>query len=840
MSGNAANLGAAYITVAPRFDNLSGSVNKAISSVDVSPAGSAMGGKLSGAFSRVFAKASTSQASKTFDAISNSGNSAFQKIGGYASAGFHSVNSIALSAMSGTSAVISSSLGDAFKKGMALAKTAVKVGMGAITAGIGYAVKTGMDAYDTLARFSQTMNFAGIASDQIESVKKEMVDYTKQTVYQLNDVMNTTAQLGANGVKDFDKVTQALGNINAASGGSAESFKLAAAQLVQMNAAGKVSYADWKVFAQDMPGASKIIKDELKDMGAYQGEFNEALKNGEVSADEFDQALQNIGFEDAAKDATSTVSTFDSAFGEIADTVSLDMGKVEAAFADTGTLTDFTNTATGAIDKVAKFIEDHAPEIKQGIDGLATGIGELMRGVKDSGALETFANIINDLYTYLSSDDASTGNSNLYELGYDLGLIANALAAPIEALINFKKALDDVDNKIKSFSKDGQGFELTDPIGSFQNLDTDKVSQAINDMLSPLENLSGIVDLPNQIFTPIANGLISIGDTVSGFFNALPGQIMGGLSFITGIPNMLFEPIASGLISAGGAISGFFSNLGPTIMGGLASAGAFLQGIPGMIVGFFQGVPGAIGGFLSTALPGPLVSAFSGAASTVAGVPGQIAGFFTSVPGAVRGFIGSVPGVVGGVFSSAAGSVQGIPGRISGFFSGITGQVSGAFSGIPGAIGGIFNSLVNTVSSIPDRIVGFFSGIGERISRAFGSIHFPQPSIDWTSVDVMGQSISIPKISFHASGGVFDHLSVFGEKDPEMVTPLNRRSTSPFADLIAERMSANGFDAGADPKVLALLSQLVEGQNNGVVLLDGKALVGALAEQVSRTQRMVG
>src|SRR5699024_10800407 len=61
-------------------------------------------------------------------------------------------------------------------------------------------------ASDAMQGFDATMEFAGFGKDKIKSVGKDVKKYAQETVYDLEDVSNTTAQLAANGVDNFEKL----------------------------------------------------------------------------------------------------------------------------------------------------------------------------------------------------------------------------------------------------------------------------------------------------------------------------------------------------------------------------------------------------------------------------------------------------------------------------------------------------------------------------------------------------------------------------------------------------------------------------------------------------------
>ena len=91
-------------------------------------------------------------------------------------------------------------------------------------------------ASDSAQKFASTLNFAGVSEQQIKRLTASTQDYADKTVYDLNDIRNTTAQLAANGVPNYDKLAEAAGNLNAVAGGSADTFKSVAMVLADVAA----------------------------------------------------------------------------------------------------------------------------------------------------------------------------------------------------------------------------------------------------------------------------------------------------------------------------------------------------------------------------------------------------------------------------------------------------------------------------------------------------------------------------------------------------------------------------------------------------------------------------
>src|SRR5699024_2081291 len=118
-------------------------------------------------------------------------------------------------------------------------------GISMITGAMGGLVHEAMNASDAIYKFKSTMKLGGFGSDEIKSATAEMKKYADQTVYDLGDVANTTAQLAANGIKNYMELTKAAGNLNAQAGGSAETFKSVAMVMTQTAAAGKLTTENW-------------------------------------------------------------------------------------------------------------------------------------------------------------------------------------------------------------------------------------------------------------------------------------------------------------------------------------------------------------------------------------------------------------------------------------------------------------------------------------------------------------------------------------------------------------------------------------------------------------------
>ncbi len=231
-----------------------------------------------------------------------------------------------------------------------------------IVSGVQGLVGEAVNASDSLTKFSKTMEFANFGKSQIESSKKEMKDYADKTVYGLEDILNTTAQLASNGIPNYTELTKAAGNLNAVAGGSEETFKSVAMMLTQTAGAGKLTTENWNQLADAIPGASGLLQDAMLKNGAYTGNFRDAMEKGEITSDEFNQAIVQLGMNDGAVKAATSTDTLSGSWEQMKSTV---INGLQSIIDKVG-----VENITGFINRVTKGIENSIPKITQFIGWL--------------------------------------------------------------------------------------------------------------------------------------------------------------------------------------------------------------------------------------------------------------------------------------------------------------------------------------------------------------------------------------------------------------------------------------------------------------------------------------
>ena len=235
-------------------------------------------------------------------------------------------------------------------------------------------------ASDAMQGFEATMQLAGFGEGKIKSVGKEVKKYADETVYDLDDVSSTTAQLAANGVKGYEKLTEAAGNLTAVAGGTKDDFKSVAMVMTQTAGAGKLTTENWNQLTDAIPGASGKLQEAMKKNGAFTGNFRDAMEKGEISADEFNKAIEQLGMTDKAKEYAKGTAAFEGATGNLRSAV--------------------VNGMQDIIDAIGK------KNITNAINGLATVASKAFKGI--TNGIKTMGKWIDKLKDYPAAFKALT------------------------------------------------------------------------------------------------------------------------------------------------------------------------------------------------------------------------------------------------------------------------------------------------------------------------------------------------------------------------------------------------------------------------------------------------
>lgn len=545
---------------------------------------------------------------------------------------------------------------------------------GLVSSGIGMAVDaigdlTGdiIEASDSADKFKSTLNFAGLDTGTIDALTASTQTYADQTVYSISDIRNVTAQLAANGVQGFDKLAEAAGNLNAVAGGNAQTFSSVGMVLTQTAGAGKLTTENWNQLADAIPGASGKLQEAMLKNGAYTGNFRDAMEKGEISADEFNQAIMDLGMTDAAKEAATSTSTIEGA-----------MGNLEASVVGVGTtiLDQFKGPLTSGISLLAQGIS--------GLSGVFTGLVQTIGPIL-SQIGTTFQTAFQPVVEIVQSQLLPT----LQPLMSALQNLGNAIMPIITA------AIQTIAPVLST---------LVSNIGQTMSVIATAVTPVINNIASLIQAVLPAIQSAFQIWGTYIQGVINavfpfIQTIVTSVMNVVNAIITTVLAAINGDWSGVWEGIQNIVSSVWNGIQSIVSGAINAVSGVISSV---LSGISGIFSSVWNGIKGAVS------------SAWSGITSAVSSGVSSMMNFITSIPSRIMG-------VFSGAGSWLLSAGQNI---IQGLINGITNAIGGAISAVKDAVGGIIDGAksllgIASPSKVFDREIGRMipAGLGRGVSE---------------------------------------------------------------------------------------------------------------------------
>lgn len=545
---------------------------------------------------------------------------------------------------------------------------------GLVSSGIGMAVDaigdlTGdiIEASDSADKFKSTLNFAGLDTGTIDALTASTQTYADQTVYSISDIRNVTAQLAANGVQGFDKLAEAAGNLNAVAGGNAETFSSVGMVLTQTAGAGKLTTENWNQLADAIPGASGKLQEAMLKNGAYTGNFRDAMADGEISAEEFNQAIMDLGMTDAAKEAATSTSTIEGA-----------MGNLEASVVGVGTtiLDQFKGPLTSGISMLAQGIS--------GLSGVFTGL------------VQTIGPILSQIGTTFQTAFQPV-----------VGMVQSQLLPALKPLMS---ALQNLGNAVMPIIM--TAIQTIAPVLSTIVSNIGQTMSVIATAVTPVIN--NIAALIQAVLPVIQSAFQSWGSAIQGVINAVFPFIQ---TIVTSVMNVVNAIITTVLAAINGDWSGVWNgiqNIVSSVWNGIQS---IVSGAINAVSGVISSVLSGISGIFSSVwngIKGAVSSAWSGITSAVSSGVSSMMNFITSIPSRIMG-------VFSGAGSWLLSAGQNI---IQGLINGITNAIGGAISAVKNAVSGIIDGAksllgIASPSKVFDREIGRMipAGLGRGVSE---------------------------------------------------------------------------------------------------------------------------
>ena len=506
---------------------------------------------------------------------------------------------------------------------------------------------------DSLKKFESTMSFAGYDDSQIQTARAAMKDYADKTVYDLETISNTTAQLAANGIQDYTGLTEAAGNLNAVAGGNADTFGSVAMVLTQTAGAGKLTTENWNQLAAAIPGASGQIQEALLKNGAYTGNFRDAMERGQITADEFNQAIMNLGFTDAAQEAATSTDTFEGAMGDMQAEVVDGLMQIYDAIGSEN-VKGFINDISDAVSKTVphikdaiQWLKDNLPTIAPLLTTIAAGLGALMVAQK-------IKKVVNAFKSWKTATEGLTVAQRLLkaaQLSSPIGLVLAGVTALVAGLVvlwnkneGFRNAVTAAWQSIKDFV----GGAIQSVISFFSNIGTNiaQLGQKFADGLSSI--IATVAGWVSNVATQATSAGTQFVNNVVSFISSLPGKVASFLSNV--ISN----------------VAGWASNMASTAQRAgsqfLSNVVNFLSKLPGRIAGLLSSVIGKLAGWAGEMASAGATGAkhmFDAVVNGLASLPDRVVRIGSNIVKGLWNGINDMVGWIAGKIQSFGDSVLG-------------------------------------------------------------------------------------------------------------------------------------------------------------------------------------
>lgn len=469
-----------------------------------------------------------------------------------------------------------------------------------------------LDASDSTQKFAQTLDFAGVGADQIKKLTASTQEYANKTVYGIDDIRNTTAQLAANGVPNYAKLAEAAGNLNAVAGGNADTFKSVAMMLTQTAGAGKLTTENWNQLADAIPGASGKLQEAMLKNGAYTGNFRDAMAKGEITSQEFNDALMQLGMNDGAIKAAESTQTFEGAFGNLEATI------VDGAANIVNTVKPYITGAVAAlgdgIGKAMQWVNDFMGALMktEGVQTFANGIKAIAGAV--GSVVGPFAGVIGSLLGFTGGADSAGGAAQ--QLSNILGIIGGIL----QSVGTFVQQNADWMQALAVAVMAGYGafqlFSIIQTVVGFVKAFSvaETAATAAQWLLNAAMNANPIMLVVTAISALVAALVWFFTQTETG------RQLWAGF---TGFLQATWQNITDFFQATWQNITQWFSNAAANIQNGWNALTAFIGSIPGRIQAFFAGIGQWFANKFNEVRNG-IANGFNSAVSFIASIPGRI------------------------------------------------------------------------------------------------------------------------------------------------------------------------------------------------------------------------
>lgn len=539
-----------------------------------------------------------------------------------------------------------------FADGVGKIATAVGVTQ-VISAGV-RAINSALDGaitrVDRMNAFPRVMSLMGFSAEDAEKAVNTLSDGIQGLPTALDDILASTQNIAilTGDMEGATDTALALNNAFLMSGSSSADASRGLTQYVQMLSRGEVDMQSWRTLQETMGPALMQTAEAFGFAGAAaQNDLYDALKNGDITFDEFNNKLIELsnatgGFADMAKEASGGIRT---SMANIRTAIVRNVANAIQAVDDAMVAGGFGSISEN-LDRVKNLVDGAFKKIVEFIPPVVNAIADLYNTIRESTAFQSLVEVVD-----MARDAMGKFFDNLERSGI-LDTVKGYLSDLAQALL-------DIDF-----------VAVVESVGAF----LDKWSPLIAGIVGGIAVFKTLTGVMSAVTFAI-NGLKTIKHAITGFQIAI--QVFGGLKGALAVLVPAMTGLSLPILGIAAAIAAAIA-VGVLLWKNWDTIKAKAIEVWGGLVEFFSGVWDSVSGFFT--------SAWDSITEYLVGAWQSISTYFSDI------------------WSGIVESAKGIWSGIADFFSNL-------WSGVESATVGVWQSIVDWLTSAWQSVIDFATPI---------------------------------------------------------------------------------------------------------------------------------
>ena len=686
---------------------------------------------------------------------------------------FSGVSAIGSKAGAQTGTSFSSGLGAKVGAVAGLVSTITSKAFTAISNSLGSAISR----VDTMNNFPKVMKNLGYSSQEATAAIKKMskaVDGLPTSLPGLSSIVQQLAPL-CGSLDEATNIGIAFNDMCLASGASTADVSRAIQQYSQILSKGKPELQDWKTLQEVMPGQLNQVAKALIGPTANSKDLYDALKDGSITMDDFNNAVMKLdtegvdglaSFAQQAKDSTQGIGT---ALDNVSNRVAKAIQTIINAFGAeniSGAINAFSGSFGKTADAIATVIYGIKDVVSKGVSGIASVFGQI-KSALPSGFLDGIVNAFNQLapaimpaitaFTLLLpvmggmqkvfgivSGFKSLGAALSAVAGGPVGLVIAAIAAVVVGLAALYNTNEDVRNAINSAWSGIQSAAaqvwpyiqqaVTTACSVIQGAITQYwpvIQQVVTQVMGVVKDFvvsawptiqaafttaCSVIQSIIQDVWPVIQAVVSVVMSaiqliVTQVWPTVQNYISMACQVIMAVINAVWPVIQTIITTVMNVIMAVISVVWPVIQQVFSTACAVITAVINAVWPVIQTVITTVMQVINAVI-GTVLAAIKGDWS---GVWEGIKAIASTVWNGIKNIVSTVINSVSDVISSVLNSIKSTWDNI---WSSVSSFLSDTWEGIKKAASDGVDAAYNTVTGIKDSIVKFFSGAGSWLVKS--------------------------------------------------------------------------------------------------------------------------